>query len=706
MTELGSAARLRVLGRTGLEAVADETFDRFARMVRAVLGVPVALVSLVDADRQFFPGACGLGDPWEQSRETPLSHSFCQHVVTTAEPLVVVDARTDPRVRGNLAIEDLGVIGYAGMPLTDADGEVLGSLCAIDHQPRRWTAAELALLADLAAACSDSLRLRIAADLARRQEKQVEAAFDRSQLLLQASTALAGASSLEGVVATIRELATGTLDPAYVGLSLVDQSAQVSVATARHLPPAVAAQWQQYPSGTATASAIAVRTGRPVVAPDLAAVAELTPDSHGLFEDMGWQSAAGFPLLGTDGPIGALTFVWKQPHSPGDAERAVLAALAGYVVQALDRIRVLEDRRTAASIMQKALLTPLPTHPQITLAARYAPAHHEDHVGGDWYDAIALDAGRLALVIGDVAGHSIAAAATMSQYRSMLRTLLIDRQEPPSALLRRLETTRRSLDEPSLATVLVAYLDPDPAGGHTLTWANAGHPPPTLLLPDGRAELLEGRDPMLGAARRISRRNHTRHLPPGATLLLHTDGLVETRAAGFDDGVARLHALIAGHGGTAPADLADLLLRHAVGATAREDDIAVLVVAMPGPLRTPFSRDVDSATLRSTARQALTGWQPPDLLDDTLVVITELVHNAVRHTGEGGELVITRRADGVLVEVSDRSPDQPQPLPPDRRRVGGRGLLLVAALAAEWASRPAATGKVVWARMPATSPGS
>jgi serine phosphatase RsbU (regulator of sigma subunit) len=504
------------------------------------------------------------------------------------------------------------------------------------------------------------------------------------------------------VVATIRDLAIGTIDPAYIGLSLIDKGEQVAVMSVGHLPPEAAERWARYPAGSATASAIAVRTGRPVLTPDLAAIAAVTPDSLDVFESQEWQSAAGFPLPGPDGAIGALTFVWKQPHAPDDGERAVLAALAGYVVQALDRIRVLEDRRTAASIMQKALLTPLPRHPQLTLAARYAPAHHEDHVGGDWYDAIALDAGRLALVIGDVAGHSIAAAAAMSQYRSMLRTLLIDRQEQPSALLRRLEHTSRIVAQPSLATVLVAYLDVDPAGGHVLTWANAGHPAPSLVLPDGRVELLEGRDPLLGAARRISRRNHSRHLPPGSTLLLHTDGLVETRTASYDDGVARLHDLLSRHAGAAPEELADQVLRHAVGAT-HEDDVALLVVATPGPLRLPFTAEVDGATLRSAARRVLAGRQAPDLIDDTLVVITELVQNAVKHTGAGGDLVLTAGPDGVLVEVLDGSARRPAVLPPDPRRVGGRGLLVVEALAEDWGTRPAGTGKIVWARLPATS---
>ncbi|MEV6493426.1 GAF domain-containing protein, partial [Actinoplanes sp. NPDC051633] len=159
---LGNPGRLQALAETGLTAAADATFDRFADMVCTALDVPVALVSLIEPGRQFFPGAVGLEQPWADKRETPLSHSFCQQGVASAESVIIIDARDDPRVCDSPAIGDLGVIGYAGMPLLDADGNVLGSLCAIDRRPRDWTVKELKLLGDLAAACSDSLQLRIA----------------------------------------------------------------------------------------------------------------------------------------------------------------------------------------------------------------------------------------------------------------------------------------------------------------------------------------------------------------------------------------------------------------------------------------------------------------------------------------------------------------------------------------------------------------
>jgi len=570
---LAAPARLDSLARTDLGADPDPTFDRIAEMVRTLLKVPVALVSLVGPDRQVFPGACGLADPWQQVRQTPLSHSLCQFVVTGAERLVIVDARTDPRARGNLALDDLGVVGYAGIPLTDVNGQVLGSLCAIDHRPREWTAAELDLLADLAASCSDSLRLRIS-------HHQTETAFTRSRLLLRASTALARTSTLDEVVHEVDALVTGVLDPAYVGFSLLQNDGLLRLASGRLLPARIAARWSRFDRTWTTPTALAVRTGEAVLLADRAAVKALTPDAVATFDEMGWQSAASVPLLGKDGTVGALTFCWKQPNALDPGEQAVLTALGGYVGQTVDRIRLLEDRRTAAATMQKALLTELPRHEHLRMAARYLPAHHEDQVGGDWYDAILLDGGRLALVIGDLAGHSITAAAAMSQYRSMLRTLLIDRHEPPSALLRRLEHISRTLGQHGIATVLLAYLDPAPGGGHTLTWANAGHPPPTLVLPGGAVILLEGRDPLLGAGRHISRRNHDRHLPGGSTLLLHTDGLIETRTATVDDGLAEVHELLKQHVGAGPDELADLFLDRS-RAAASEDDVAILIVTTP-----------------------------------------------------------------------------------------------------------------------------
>ena len=160
---LQDPARRAALVRTGLmHGPIDQALDRLTGVVARVLRAPVALVSLVDADRQVFAGCIGLPEPWATERETPLSHSFCQHAVTSREPLIVTDARKDARVKDNLAIRDLDVIAYAGIPLIDRNGQALGSLCVIDHEPRRWTDAEIELLSDLATTVVDELEARAA----------------------------------------------------------------------------------------------------------------------------------------------------------------------------------------------------------------------------------------------------------------------------------------------------------------------------------------------------------------------------------------------------------------------------------------------------------------------------------------------------------------------------------------------------------------
>jgi GAF domain-containing protein len=143
--------RLAAVRATGLvDGPPDPGLDTLARLCAKLLDVPVALISLVESDRQFFSASCGLPQPWAGERQTRLSHSFCQHVVVSRQPFVVSDAREHPLVRENLAIRDLGVIAYAGIPLTTPEDEVLGSFCAIDNKPRTWTKADLETLGDFA----------------------------------------------------------------------------------------------------------------------------------------------------------------------------------------------------------------------------------------------------------------------------------------------------------------------------------------------------------------------------------------------------------------------------------------------------------------------------------------------------------------------------------------------------------------------------
>lgn len=158
---LQDARRLSALKALALmDSPTEAVFDRLTRLAARFTNTPVSLVSLVDGNRQWFKSMVGLPEPWASRRETPLSHSFCQHVVIEKKPLVVTDARQVDFLKNNLAIPDLNVIGYLGMPLTTSDGYTLGSLCVIDSQPREWQAWEMEILEDLAATTISLIEMR------------------------------------------------------------------------------------------------------------------------------------------------------------------------------------------------------------------------------------------------------------------------------------------------------------------------------------------------------------------------------------------------------------------------------------------------------------------------------------------------------------------------------------------------------------------
>ncbi len=156
------ARLLEALHSSGLlDGSLQPEFERITSLAARLLGVPVCLVSLVDADRQVFAGACGLPAPYDRTRETPLSHSFCQHAVNEGRPLIIRDARLDPRVAGNGAVTDLGVIAYLGFPLAGTDGHLYGAFCVIDTRPRDWTEQEIEAVRDFTALAAGQIELLI-----------------------------------------------------------------------------------------------------------------------------------------------------------------------------------------------------------------------------------------------------------------------------------------------------------------------------------------------------------------------------------------------------------------------------------------------------------------------------------------------------------------------------------------------------------------
>jgi hypothetical protein len=210
---LGDPERLLALRLTALlDSPAEEAFDRLTRLASRVLRAPIALVSLVDADRQFFKSCVGLPPDVTEARGTPLSHSFCQHAVERAQPLVIDDARAHALVLDNGAVHDLDVIAYLGIPLQTADGLVLGSFCVIDHVPRRWSADELETLRDLAASVMTEIELRTALRMAESARAEAaEANRAKDDFLALVSHELR--SPLAGIASNAQMMAMGLCGP-------------------------------------------------------------------------------------------------------------------------------------------------------------------------------------------------------------------------------------------------------------------------------------------------------------------------------------------------------------------------------------------------------------------------------------------------------------------------------------------------------------
>lgn len=195
MTGVADVERLRALKRTGLlDSAREVAFDNLTRLARDLLGVPVALISLVDSDRQWFKSSDGLSEPWASQRETPLSHSFCQHVVESGEPFVVDEARAHPLVKNNLAISEIGVEAYLGMPLILPGGAVIGSLCAIDSKPRNWSSDDRMLLRELARCVMAEVIIGDRSDHARTIQSKL-VAFSRPAVAALASLAVASSAA-------------------------------------------------------------------------------------------------------------------------------------------------------------------------------------------------------------------------------------------------------------------------------------------------------------------------------------------------------------------------------------------------------------------------------------------------------------------------------------------------------------------------------
>jgi serine phosphatase RsbU (regulator of sigma subunit)/anti-sigma regulatory factor (Ser/Thr protein kinase) len=408
------------------------------------------------------------------------------------------------------------------------------------------------------------------------------------------------------------------------------------------------------------------------------------------------------PLCGRHRVLGAIVLL-RGPDRPCFTADDLLVAsqLATHTALGLDKAVLYGREASAADALQRAMLpSSLPEPTGVRLASRYLPCTETARVGGDWYDAIPLPGNRVALVVGDVMGHSMTSAAIMGQLRTTVQTLA-GLDLPPEEVLHHLDEQAQRLGSEHMATCLYAIYDPV---SHRLLVANAGHPPPVLLHPDGRTEVLwipAGAPIGVGG---VAFEAVELSAPVGATLLLYTDGLVESRERDVWTGVellcARLHAAAATLTAPPLEYLCDQVL-GALGPGARDDDIALLAARFDGIPSHDVAywflepRPQTAERARRLTRRTLRRWGLESMLESTELMVSEVVTNAVRYASRPITLRLLR-TDVLRCEVGDDSPKVPRVRHARPSDEGGRGLFLVDRLAGHWGAIRLSTGKVVW----------
>ncbi|MDN3296662.1 SpoIIE family protein phosphatase [Streptomyces ficellus] len=415
------------------------------------------------------------------------------------------------------------------------------------------------------------------------------------------------------------------------------------------------------------------------------------------------------PLRGRRRVIGAAVFL-RRPDRPAFEPNDLLVAaqLATHTALGIDKAVLYGREAYIADELQRTMLPEnLPQPTGVKLASRYLPAAETARVGGDWYDAIPLPGSRVALVVGDVMGHSMTSAAIMGQLRTTAQTLA-GLDLPPQEVLHHLDEQAQRLGENRMATCLYAVYDPV---AHRITIANAGHPPPILLHLGGRAEVLRVPPGAPIGVGGVDFEAVELDAPAGATLLLYTDGLVESRLRDVWTGIEQLRerlaatAQLTGPDHSPPLEaLCDDVL-DMLGPGDRDDDIALLAARFdgiaPSDVAYWFLEPEEQAPgrARRLARRALARWGLEELSDSVELLVSEVVTNAVRYAERPVTLRLLR-TDVLRCEVGDDSPQLPRQRRARDTDEGGRGLFLVNRLARRWGATRLSTGKVVWFELP------
>lgn len=462
--------------------------------------------------------------------------------------------------------------------------------------------------------------------------------------------------------------------------------------------------------------ATVLRTGRPHLADSQRVLLDATYPGDPKVQaalDLDIHSLMCVPLSARGIVLGLLVISRAGEREGFDEDDVSLTMeLAGRAGVSLDNARLYAREREGALMLQRSLLPQrVPSPPGVRVGFRYVPGSSGTEVGGDWFDVIPLAGGRVALVVGDVMGHGLRAAATMGRLRTAFRTLA-PLDLPPHELLRQINDLAEDLalgpEEPLMATCVYAVYDPST---RHCALARAGHVPPLLVTPASAKGERYARtvDLPSGAPLGVTDivfESVEFEVEEGAVLVLYTDGLVETRGEDITEGLDRLRARLSG--ADKPFDIEDvcddvleMITPASESAPPPADDVALLMAqlgGLPEDSSASWSFPTDTRAVRSArdeVRGTLECWGLEELVDEAVLLVSELVTNALRYAhGPIGVRMV--RGSSLLVEVSDSLADPPTERVPDVDDEGGRGIQLVAQSARRWGTRHGPVGKTVW----------
>ncbi|MZD03867.1 SpoIIE family protein phosphatase [Streptomyces sp. SID5785] len=549
----------------------------------------------------------------------------------------------------------------------------------------------------------------------------------REAFLLDAGRALAEAGSTEEVLRVAAGLSMPGFSPS--GLAVFGVAGDRLTVIGHHGQQAGdEGPFTDMDLATDYPAAEVVRTGR--------AVYLSSPDEYRRRYPAAWPLAARFerkswaflPLVVAGRTIGAWMAGFAYPVSFTPDERSVLTTVARMLAQALSRAGVAESERELTDGLQKSMLPTIgPEIPGMSIAARYVPTGGGLQVGGDWYDMIPLPGDRIALVIGDVQGHDVRAAGLMGQLRVALRAYASEGHRADAVLSRASrflsgvgDSARGSGEDPRFATCL--YIEADPATG-VLEVARAGHPEPAIRMADGTVLMRPSAGGLpLGIDPDADYPTSRMVLEPGETLLICTDGLIETGGHDLDTGWDRIRGALENGPAEQLEELADALVETVLGpsshyttgplADRREDDVALLLLrrtaaALPVPVRRTAMTVAQAeperiAAARQQLRELLHDWSDDDQVDSAVLMLSEMLTNVLVHT-DGDALLVAEVSGGATggprrlrVEVADGSDDLPHKRRPGELASSGRGLVLMELLAERWGVDPRGEGKSIW----------